>query len=207
MAYFSIAYPVIRSQEGGYKNDPAHDSGDPTNYGITTPLARAYGYSGDMHQIPLDLVQHIYQAEFWDRWNLSDLDSQGAATAIFSAEVNFGRGGAGPIVQQALADLGWDGDQDGAFGPQTLQGVNDQDPNAFCQAFSAAAAAKYQALADANPTKYGSSLDGWLNRAASFASMAADEVFGSVADNPGTSAMMGLLFVCAVVILMQRGRA
>jgi lysozyme family protein len=169
---FPGAYSFILGQEGGYAENP-----EPTNYGIAQSTAADYGYSGDMHSIPLDLVEHIYQVGFWDHWSLDEIVNAGVAKAIFSIQVNMGPGNAAPVIQAALASLGWTGAQDGDWGPQTRAGVNAMDPSAMCQAIAQAAADYYTNLAAQNPADAGY-LNGWLNRAAELANLAAPYATG-----------------------------
>ncbi len=49
--------------EGGYVNNPV-DKGGPTKYGITLSVARAYGYSGSMRDMPRSLAEEIYSKRY-----------------------------------------------------------------------------------------------------------------------------------------------
>ena len=193
MADFATALPFTLANEGGFVNDP-NDAGGATNYGITQAVAEAYGYDGAMEDLDLDTASGIYEAEYWDSWNLSAIPSQGVATAIFDLHVNMGSGGAAKVVQAALKTLGWTGAQDGAWGPVTRAGVIAADPARLLPALSAAAAARYQAIAAANPDDAGF-LRGWLNRAAALGTLAVG--------NPGTSALV-LLAVGGLALYLTR---
>lgn len=187
MADFNRALAYVLQQEGGYSDNP-NDSGGPTNYGITQAVAQAHGYTGDMQDIDMDTVSSIYQSDYWDNWNLGQIPAQGLATSIFSLHVNMG-GGAATVVQAALADLGWTGNQDGAWGPQTLAGVLAADANGLTTAISQEAANYYQDLAARKP-KDQEFLAGWLSRAAQLGQL--------VAENPLTSTGLAILVAVGI---------
>jgi lysozyme family protein len=85
---FDAAFTALIGNEGGYSNNPA-DPGGETMYGITKRVAVKHGYTGDMHDLPLDLAKSIAKAEYWDTCNgdgLPDLiDFQ-----VFDASYNSG---------------------------------------------------------------------------------------------------------------------
>ena len=99
--------------EGGYSDTPA-DRGGKTNWGVTETLARAYGYTGSMHELPLGEAKRIYRAEFWDNRRLQ-LDviaemSGSVAAEIFEQAVNTGVKGTAVRVQRVLNVLNRDED-------------------------------------------------------------------------------------------------
>ena len=51
-------------QEGKFSNDK-NDPGGPTAWGISTPVARGYGYIGKMELLPKDLAVEIYYMQYW----------------------------------------------------------------------------------------------------------------------------------------------
>ena len=159
MADFSQALDYLTPDEGGLSPDGL------TKYGITVEDARSLGYTGDMKDFPYSLAPGFYQTNFWAPLGLDGATAQGPATAIFDMAVLTGLGGAGVITQNALADLGWNGTMDGAFGPETLAGVNGMDPNAFVSTFADQAEAYLRALAGVaqNP--------GWITRAERLATL------------------------------------
>ncbi len=57
-AAFAAAFARLIAVEGGYVNDSA-DSGGRTNWGITEAVARAYGYNGEMSELPRSLAAGI----------------------------------------------------------------------------------------------------------------------------------------------------
>jgi type VI secretion system secreted protein VgrG len=205
MADFGSALDYTLANEGGFVDDP-NDSGGATNFGITQATASAYGYDGDMREIPMDLVATIYRDGYWDSWNLGSIPTQGIATAIFDLHVNMG-GGAAKVVQAAMRALGWTGAADGAWGPQTLAGVLASDPAALLAQIAAAAGQRYRNIAAANPKNAGF-LNGWLNRAEALGQLGLDAVTEAIGENPGKSAT-GAVLICAAVALLalKRGRA
>ena len=59
--------------EGGYVNHPA-DRGGPTKYGITEKVARAFGYQGDMRDLPKSKAFEIYDKNYWQRLGLDGIN-------------------------------------------------------------------------------------------------------------------------------------
>lgn len=180
----ALAYTVGDPPGGGNEGGLSPDG--QTIYGITVADAATMGYTGPMSAYPPSLVAPFYEANFWTPLGLDALTAQGPASAIFDMGVLTGPGGTGQITQTALAQLGWQGTVDGAIGPETLAGVNGVDPNSFVSAFSDAAAAYLQGLADAaaNP--------GWQTRAERLATLQTG-IAGAVAQvttHPTTSAIV-----------------
>lgn len=62
---FQDALKRVLQHEGGYVDHPS-DPGGETNFGITKAVARNYGYSGSMRNIPADVVEKIYKNQYWD---------------------------------------------------------------------------------------------------------------------------------------------
>lgn len=77
--------------EGGYSNDP-RDRGGKTRYGITEAKARAWGYTGEMRDLPLDLAKMIYREDYWDIIKLGIVAeiSEPVALEMFDTGVNCG---------------------------------------------------------------------------------------------------------------------
>lgn len=91
MTPFELALKHTLGIEAGYVND-ARDSGGATNYGITEAKARAWGYTGDMKDLPLDLAVRIYKADFWDIIHLDKVAEVAPEVAyeMFDTAVNCG---------------------------------------------------------------------------------------------------------------------
>lgn len=125
MATFQVALKRVLKHEGGYVNDPK-DKGGETNYGITIGTARQFGYEGAMRSIPMEVVEKIYKARFWDALNCDELaDKYGFAFAfqLFDAGVNHGVGNAKRMLQRAVGVI-----DDGVIGAVTRQAIDNHAP-------------------------------------------------------------------------------
>jgi lysozyme family protein len=89
--------------EGAYSDHP-NDSGGKTNYGITEAKARAWGYHGDMRQLPLKLAVQIYRVDYWDiiRLDMVAEISEPIALEMFDTGVNCGVSVPVKFLQRAL---------------------------------------------------------------------------------------------------------
>ncbi len=90
-------------REGGYVNHPS-DPGGPTRWGITAVVARAYGYTGAISQLPRDKAADIYRKKYW---TAPKFDAVGGiypavAAECFDTGVNMGVGVAARFLQRAL---------------------------------------------------------------------------------------------------------
>jgi lysozyme family protein len=72
---FQDALKRVLKHEGGYIDHPS-DPGGETNFGITKAVARNYGYSGSMRNIPADIVEKIYKNQYWDAMSCDNFRSQ-----------------------------------------------------------------------------------------------------------------------------------
>lgn len=127
---FDPAFEHTVGLEGRYSNNP-RDSGGATMYGITERVARAYGYHGDMRDLPLATAKTIYRAGYWDKLRLDDVAALMPALAreLFDSGVNCGISRAASWLQAALNGLNRRGELytdiavDGAIGNITLQAL------------------------------------------------------------------------------------
>lgn len=214
MADFATALAYLAPDEGGYSSDAGG-----TMYGITKAVAIANGYNGAMKDLPKATADAIYEQSYWDSLGLSDMANQSPATAIFDLNVNMGEGGMALVTQRALAQLGWTGTQDGQWGPETMAGVQAQDPDAFIVAFSQAAWVRYHEIAADNPAKQ-PDLAGWLNRADRFLTLqsgisgtvatvrigvtqAVNSVITEVSDHPETAVALGIIGIAAILAISE----
>ena len=132
-------------------------------YGITAATARAAGYTGPMADLPMDVAQAIYESQYWP--GLEEVASQAVASKIFDLRVNFGVAGGNRIAQTAVNNLVDPPTAvDGRWGPDTLASINAADPAAFLDELATAAANRYQAIVDADPTQE-TFIRGWMKRA------------------------------------------
>ena len=116
--------------EGGYVDDP-DDSGGETHYGITAKVAREYGYTGPMRDMPRDVACAIYTDRYWNALRLDDVAalSEAVAAELADTGVNMGTGRAGAFLQRALNAFNRQGADwpdiavDGAVGPATVDAL------------------------------------------------------------------------------------
>lgn len=124
---FDVEVEKMLLREGGYVNDPK-DSGGETNYGITVGVARAFGYTGSMREMPRSTAIAIYRTRYWDSLSLDTIERRAPSVAVklFDIAVNMGAGRAAEFLQRTLNVLNDGGATyadlkvDGAVGPATL---------------------------------------------------------------------------------------
>ncbi len=122
MDVFAEAFERTVGVEGGYSDHPA-DRGGPTKYGVTERVARAFGYQGDMRDLPLPFAQMIFREQYWQPLNLARVAelSRPIALEVFDTGVNMGVGAAARFLQRALwCSGGVDVKVDGHLGPVSL---------------------------------------------------------------------------------------
>lgn len=101
MAEFDKSLRKTLNLEGDYADHPL-DPGGKTRFGITEATARAYGYTGEMCSLPLDLAKDIYRKGYWDSARLTEVPSQLLADNIFDCGVNCGVMTSVKFLQRAL---------------------------------------------------------------------------------------------------------
>lgn len=129
---FDTSIAKLKQIEGGFVDDPL-DSGGATNFGITERLARAYGYGGDMRELPYATAVAIYRSHFWDRLLLPQVEqlSERIADELFDTEINCMAGFAVRSLQRSLNVLNLNGSMfkdiaaDGQMGPMTLASLRE----------------------------------------------------------------------------------
>jgi lysozyme family protein len=89
-------------------------------YGVTEAVARANGFTGDMHDLKLDQAQAIAKAKYWDVYQCDQFDSR-VAFQVFDAAYNGGH--PAQWLQQAVGVTA-----DGVIGTQTIAAVRSSDP-------------------------------------------------------------------------------
>lgn len=145
--------------EGGYVNDPS-DSGGATKYGVTEDVAVAYGYTGDMQDLPRSVAFEIYKKRYWDAVRGDDLAALSGAVAaeVVDTGVNMGQSRAVKFLQRALNVLNVGGElyddlePDGLAGPITVQALREylaeRDESALLKALNCLQGAYYIELAE-----------------------------------------------------------
>jgi len=61
---FDECFALLLKNEGGYSNNP-NDPGHETMYGVTIKIARQWGYTGAMKDLPLATAEEIAKAHYW----------------------------------------------------------------------------------------------------------------------------------------------
>lgn len=175
MTTFDKALKHTLGIEGGFSND-SRDSGGATRYGITEAKARAFGYTGDMKDLPLDFAKQIYKVDFWDIIRLDEVASISERTALemFDTGVNCGVGIPAKFLQRVLNVLNQGGTTypdltvDGVMGRITIEALRaflarrgKLGEDVLVEALNALQGAYYIELAERRP-KDEAFMFGWL---------------------------------------------
>lgn len=176
-ANLNAVIDTVIDTEGDYVNDPS-DAGGETRYGITIDVARDYGYSGPMRELPRSLAHRIYA----DRYiRTPKFDSVFAIDPAIGFElidtgINMGPARAAEFLQRWLNGLNSAGRYQDLFvdarvGPRTLDALvkylawrGNDGRRVLLRGLNAGQAARYLAITEAKRTqrRY---LFGWmLNR-------------------------------------------
>lgn len=165
---------VIR-REGGYVNHP-NDRGGPTNWGITQQVARAYGYLGDMKDLPRSAAINIYKTRYWTGPKFDQVAAICSAIEdeMFDTGINMGPSTAGEFLQRALNVLNRGADDypdigaDGNIGPMTLAALKGfmakrgaAGGEVLRKALDGLQCARYIGIAEKNPSQE-SFVYGWI---------------------------------------------
>lgn len=125
---FAAAFDRLLGHEGGYVDHP-DDPGGKTRFGITEAVARAEGYQGAMHELPVELARQIYRSRYWDAVRADQLPEV-VRFDLFDAAVNSGPRQAAQWLQRAAGT-----DPDGIVGPITIAAV-EADPEGVRRRFN-----------------------------------------------------------------------
>lgn len=121
MSAFDRAFAELMESEGGYVNrDAAADPGRATRFGITERVARAWGYKGDMKDLPLDTAKQIAKVNYWDKFHCDQFPDL-IAFHVFDTAYNGGL----PIkwLQECIGVTA-----DGICGARTIAAARSADP-------------------------------------------------------------------------------
>jgi lysozyme family protein len=119
MASFEKAVTKVFWLEGGYVNDP-DDPGGETIYGITRrDHPEAWEHGRPTHDQAKALYAKLYWHPLWNNLAHDDL-----AGELLDYAVVAGQKTAILLLQRALNRLGWALEEDGIFGPKTLDAAN-----------------------------------------------------------------------------------
>lgn len=177
MSDFESAMLVLFPEEGGFKDDPAHDENDPTNWGLSMGwfksrpdlVQRYFGHPApvtyaDIKGMTQDTAKAIYRNEWWGPSGCGAIDDQTLGTKAFSEFVNMGREGLG-LLQQAANRCGCALIVDCFVGPITAGAVNALDQNRILRAYCQILWEHYLDIIEDNPLK-AKNRNGWMARAA-----------------------------------------
>jgi len=115
---FNEIIEVVLGHEGGYVNDPT-DLGGETNFGIT----KRFYPDVDIKNLTKEQAKHIYHTDYWRRAKCDEIPSH-LRHIYFDMVVNFGKGGAVKVLQQAANSKNKDKIMvDGGIGPNTLKAI------------------------------------------------------------------------------------
>lgn len=126
MTAFDDAFTALMGNEGGYSDNP-NDPGGATMYGVTQAVARRWGYTGDMQDLPQDTAKAIAKSEYWDRYSCDKFDPR-VEFQVFDAAYNGGH--PAQWLQQASGAT-----VDGIIGPETIAAVNLTPPRVLIMRF------------------------------------------------------------------------
>ena len=130
MAIFDTLFDRLMKHEGGYANNPA-DPGGETMWGVTKRVAREYGYTGAMRQLPKATAQQIADKLYWQAIQGDKLD-RAIAWQLVDAAYNHGNRNAVKMLQRAVGVA-----DDGIIGNVTISAVNAMDKNDVLFKFNA----------------------------------------------------------------------
>jgi len=82
---FPQCFDLLMGNEGGY----TVDNGGPTMWGVTQAVARAWGYQGDMRNLPKQTAMEIAKAKYWLPFHC-DLFAAPIAFQLFDTAYNGG---------------------------------------------------------------------------------------------------------------------
>lgn len=130
MNIFSELFDRLMKHEGGYVNHPS-DPGGETMWGVTKRVARQYGYTGNMRDLPKSTAQNIADKLYWQAINGDKLD-RAIAWQLVDAAYNHGNRNAVKMLQRAVGVK-----DDGIIGNITLTAVSNMDKNDVIFKFNA----------------------------------------------------------------------
>lgn len=147
---FDDAFVSLIDTEKGYWDDPA---GGPTMFGVTEKVARARGYAGDMHALPLSFAKAVAKTDYWDPYQCDQFDAR-IAYQVFDAAYNGGH----PVqwLQQAAGCA-----VDGSIGAVTIAAVRAASVPAICLSFNASRLVYMAGL-----NNWDANSEGWARRIA-----------------------------------------
>jgi lysozyme family protein len=162
---FHKALEYTFKNEGGFSNIK-EDKGGATNFGITRETLskwRKYEVSpSQVEHMKRDEAEAIYKAWYWDAINLSKIENEHVAIALFDRAVLNGLAGVSRHVRVVLGRGERDGGDASNFNKE-IEEINQTNPVAFVMRLADRCEAKHRAHVAADPDQQ-RFLPGWLNR-------------------------------------------
>jgi len=128
---FKKVSPIILEHEGGYKNEPSKDKGDPTNRGISWPIWKKYAKE-DLGIEPTEENQKnlteeqatiIYKKRYWEPKGYCEVNNLKVALMVYDWSIT--SGGAIKEVQKLLVnEFNQNITVDGGMGKDTAKALN-----------------------------------------------------------------------------------
>lgn len=129
MLNFDDAFIRLMENEGGFVDRPlSEDPGGQTKFGITKAVARAWGYLGEMKDLPLSTAKEIAKANYWTPYRCDQLPP---AIAFHVFDCVYHGGSAVRWLQSCVGV-----EPDNIIGPKTVQAVRSADPAALVMQFN-----------------------------------------------------------------------
>lgn len=157
---------VLRPDHEGDYSDRPEDAGGKTKRGITEAVARAWGWTGDMRDLPMDLTEQIYRKDYFEASKCAQLPPSVAALVFDGAVMGGGR----QSLQSALnrMALGLNLKVDGDIGEKTLGALRRVTPERVSELVDLVAAERAKWFAEAKDRRTGDRLapknPGWFAR-------------------------------------------
>jgi RHS repeat-associated protein len=171
---FEEIIKIVLRHEGGWKNEPHKDKGDPTNMGISWPTWQRYARSTagvsptveNLKELSVEQATKIYEEAYWKAKGFDKFKDTGLAAQIYDWTIT--SGGAVKEIQKLLnSEFGQNLKEDGGLGPKTIAAINSVDQNRLYNRIQDVRKAYYTRGRDAgwfSPDYY----QGLINRANDF---------------------------------------
>lgn len=159
-AVFTEVMPLLKDIEGGYSNDP-HDYGGETNWGVTK---RSYPNLDIKNLTFNDACLKVYIPDYWDKYQLAQINSQAVANKLFLALINMNPHEAIMCVQRAINHPDAILKIDGVMGQATITAINNSVRWALADAITVELVTFYYGRVQADNSQL-VFIKSWLRRA------------------------------------------
>lgn len=168
MANFKLFKPTLLKHEGGFVNHP-NDPGGATNKGVTLNVFRTYCKKNGRPEPSVEDLKNISDADwdaiskggYWDRLGADVITNQSIAEIIVDWMYNSGPG----MIKNVQRILGITAD--GISGKNTLNAINNHDPEILHRAIKEARIEYYNSIIARRPSMKVFE-KGWMSRINSF---------------------------------------